>query len=40
MDELRAHARSGGAHLEEIFLKLTGGEGVADVVAALSGGGD
>jgi ABC-2 type transport system ATP-binding protein len=35
MDELRAHARTGGAHLEEIFLKLTGGEEVADVVAAL-----
>jgi ABC-2 type transport system ATP-binding protein len=35
MDELRADASAGGAHLEEIFLKLTGGESVADVVAAL-----
>jgi ABC-2 type transport system ATP-binding protein len=35
MDELRAEASAGGAHLEEIFLRLTGGEVVADVVAAL-----
>jgi ABC-2 type transport system ATP-binding protein len=37
MDELREEARVGGAHLEEIFLKVTGGEAVADVVAALAG---
>jgi ABC-2 type transport system ATP-binding protein len=35
MDELRAHAHAGGAHLEEIFLKVTHGEDMADVVAAL-----
>ncbi|HEX9885678.1 MAG TPA: ABC transporter ATP-binding protein [Longimicrobiales bacterium] len=35
MDELRAEAHAGGAHLEEIFLKVTGGNEVADVVAAL-----
>jgi ABC-2 type transport system ATP-binding protein len=36
MDELRSqlHA-SGGAHLEEIFLKVTHGEEMADVVEAL-----
>lgn len=37
MEELRAHASAGEAHLEEIFLKLTGGEDVADVVAVLAG---
>jgi ABC-2 type transport system ATP-binding protein len=36
MDELREQAHTGGAtHLEEIFLKVTGGEAVADVVASL-----
>jgi ABC-2 type transport system ATP-binding protein len=37
MDELREEASAGGAHLEEIFLRVTGGEQVADVVAALGG---
>jgi ABC-2 type transport system ATP-binding protein len=35
MDELRAQARSGGAHLEEIFLKVTGGDVMADVIESL-----
>ena len=35
MDELRAQSHAGGAHLEEIFLKVTHGEEMADVVAAL-----
>jgi ABC-2 type transport system ATP-binding protein len=35
MDELRAQSNAGGAHLEEIFLKLTGDEAMADVVAGL-----
>ena len=35
MDELRTQAQAGGAHLEEIFLKVTHGEEMADVVAAL-----
>ena len=36
MDELREQAEAtGGAHLEEIFLKVTGGEEMADVVASL-----
>jgi ABC-2 type transport system ATP-binding protein len=35
MEELRAQANAGGAHLEEIFLKVTGGEAMADVVASL-----
>ena len=35
MDELRNQAGAGGAHLEEIFLKVTGGEEVADIVASL-----
>lgn len=37
MDELRAQANAGGAHLEEIFLKVTGGEEMADVVRSLQG---
>lgn len=37
MEELRTQAGSGGAHLEEIFLKVTGGEAVADLVGALAG---
>ena len=35
MDELRAEADAGGAQLEEIFLKVTGGDEMADVVASL-----
>jgi len=35
MDELRAQAHAGGAHLEEIFLKVTGGEAMADVIESL-----
>jgi ABC-2 type transport system ATP-binding protein len=35
MDELRAQADTGGAHLEEIFLKVTGGDEVADLVRNL-----
>ena len=35
MEELRAQSDAGGAHLEEIFLKLTGGEAMADVIASL-----
>jgi hypothetical protein len=38
MDELRAQVDTGGAaHLEDIFLKVTGGDAVADVVASLRG---
>ena len=35
MEELRAQAHAGGAHLEEIFLKVTGGEAMAEVVEGL-----
>jgi ABC-2 type transport system ATP-binding protein len=35
MDELRGQAQAGGAHLEEIFLKVTGGEAMADVIEGL-----
>jgi ABC-2 type transport system ATP-binding protein len=35
MDELRAQAHAGGAHLEEIFLKVTGGADMADVIHSL-----
>ena len=35
MDELRAHVDAGGAHLEDIFLQVTGGQEMADVVSAL-----
>ncbi len=35
MDELRAQAHSGEARLEEIFLKVTGGEDMADIVDGL-----
>jgi ABC-2 type transport system ATP-binding protein len=35
MAELRAQAHAGGAHLEEIFLKVTHGGEMDDVVAAL-----
>jgi ABC-2 type transport system ATP-binding protein len=37
MEELRQQSQSGSAHLEEIFLKVTGGDAVADVVASLRG---
>ncbi len=37
MEELRGQAQAGEAHLEEIFLKVTGGEEVADIVANLQG---
>ena len=40
IDELRIEADSGGAHLEEIFLRVTGGQEVADVVSALRGMGE
>jgi len=35
MDELREQSHTDAAHLEEIFLKVTGGDAVADVVASL-----
>ena len=35
MEELRAQAHAGGAHLEEIFLKVTGGEDMAGVIESL-----
>ena len=35
MEELRTEAEAGAAGLEEIFLKLTGGEDVAELVASL-----
>lgn len=35
LEELRTQADAGEAHLEEIFLKVTGGEDVADIVAGL-----
>ena len=35
LEELRAQAHAGGAHLEEIFLKVTGGEDMADVIQSL-----
>jgi ABC-2 type transport system ATP-binding protein len=35
MDDLRRQAEAGGAHLEEIFLKVTGGEAMADVIESL-----
>lgn len=35
MDELRAQADAGGAHLEEIFLKVTGGDAMAYVIESL-----
>jgi ABC-2 type transport system ATP-binding protein len=35
MAELRAEAAAGGAHLEEIFLKLTGGEDISELIASL-----
>lgn len=38
MSELRAAAAAGTAGLEEIFLKLTGGEGVKELIASLRPG--
>ena len=35
MDELRSQSKAGGARLEEIFLKVTGGEAMADVIESL-----
>jgi ABC-2 type transport system ATP-binding protein len=35
LEELRAQAHAGGAHLEEIFLKVTGDEDMADVIQSL-----
>lgn len=35
MDQLRAQAHAGGAHLEEIFLRVTGGGAMADVIESL-----
>ena len=37
MDDLRDQVDSGEAHLEEIFLKMTGNEDMANVVASLRG---
>jgi ABC-2 type transport system ATP-binding protein len=37
MDELRNAAEAGAAGLEEVFLRLTGGEAVADLIASLRG---
>jgi len=37
MDDLRGQIDSGEAHLEEIFLKMTGSGDMADVVASLQG---
>ncbi|MEJ2186120.1 MAG: ABC transporter ATP-binding protein [Gemmatimonadota bacterium] len=35
MDELRREAEAGSANLEDVFLKLTGGEEVAELIASL-----
>lgn len=35
MDELRSQSEAGGAHLEEIFLKVTGGGAMSDVIESL-----
>jgi ABC-2 type transport system ATP-binding protein len=35
LEDLRRQADAGEAHLEEIFLKVTGGDGVAEIVANL-----
>jgi ABC-2 type transport system ATP-binding protein len=37
MEELRTRSESGAAHLEEIFLEVTGGDAMADLVASLRG---
>src|SRR5213082_4006487 len=38
VDDLRQHHRAGDASLEELFLKLTGGAQVRDLVEVLGGG--
>jgi ABC-2 type transport system ATP-binding protein len=38
MEDLRREVHSGEAHLEEIFLKVTGNDDMADVVASLKDG--
>ena len=38
MEELRVQAQTGEANLESIFLKVTGGDGAADLVATMTGG--
>ena len=40
VDDLRQHHRAGDASLEELFLKLTGGAQVRDLVEVLGGGND
>ena len=35
MDDLRSQAQAGGAHLEAIFLKITGGEAMHYVIESL-----
>ncbi|NNF13051.1 MAG: ABC transporter ATP-binding protein [Gemmatimonadetes bacterium] len=35
MEQLREQAHAGGAHLEEIFLKVTGGEAMNDIIEGL-----
>jgi ABC-2 type transport system ATP-binding protein len=35
MDDLRSQSQSGATHLEEIFLKVTGDEAMADVIGSL-----
>lgn len=35
MNELQGQAQAGGAHLEEIFLKVTGGEAMTEVIDGL-----
>ena len=37
MDDLRRQSDSGDAGLEQIFLKVTGGDAMADIVASLKG---
>ena len=39
MEELRTQAQAGEAGLEEIFLKVTGDDGAAEIVASLQGDG-
>ena len=35
MDDLRREAQAGDAHLEEIFLKLTGGQEIQELLEVL-----
>jgi hypothetical protein len=37
MEELRDQAKSRGANLEDVFLKLTGGEEVRELIQSLRG---